>query len=216
MDIEEITRLKKLLKYERKAQKEGFKVIAGVDEAGRGPLAGPVVAAACILPKNFMLPGINDSKQLTPEKRDTLYQALTTHPDVIYGVGVIDHARIDTINILKATIEAMLHAIAQLSRVPDILLVDGMALPQSQIPSWKLISGDALSLSIGAASIIAKVTRDRLMEEYHKEWPHYGFAQHKGYGTSNHLSAIEQHGPCPIHRRSFEPIKTYSLQPIAT
>lgn len=211
MDSIEKERLKKLLKFEQRAYTEGFNLIAGVDEAGRGPLAGPVVAAACILPKDFLLEGIDDSKKLTAEKRNSIYERLTTNPNIIYGVGIVDHIRIDAINILRATIEAMLIAISKLHLPPQLLLVDGMALPESQIPSWKIISGDALSLSIGAASILAKVTRDRLMEQLHTDWPHYGFNQHKGYATSAHLEAIDKHGPCPIHRRSFEPVKTMAL-----
>ncbi len=207
MDRAEKARLKKLLKYEKNAYAEGFQVIAGVDEVGRGPLAGPVVAAACILPKDFLLEGIDDSKKLTPEKREAVYTNLTSNPNVAYGIGVVDHIRIDEINIYRASIEAMLIAVSKLPITPQLLLVDGMALPESQIPSWKIISGDALSLSIGAASIIAKVTRDRMMEQLHHEWPVYGFNQHKGYSTSIHIEAIEKHGPCPIHRRSFERIR---------
>jgi ribonuclease HII len=211
MDALEKARLKSLYKYEKRAYSEGFQVIAGVDEAGRGPLAGPVVAAACILPKNFLLEGIDDSKKLTPAKRESLYQTLTTHPQIVYAIGILDHAAIDAINIYQATIQAMLKAIEGLSLRPDLLLVDGMGLPHAEIPSWKIIEGDALSLSIAAGSIIAKVTRDRMMEEYHRQWPEYGFKQHKGYGTPAHLQALEKHGPCPIHRRSFRGCQESSI-----
>ena len=203
MDASEKKRLKSLYKFEQKAFSEGFKLIAGVDEAGRGPLAGPVVAAACIIPKNFLLAGINDSKKLTLAKREEVYHALTSNPEVIYGVGIVDHTTIDAINIYQATIQAMLQAVSKLSCSPDLLLVDGMNLKGCAIPCWKIVEGDALSLSIGAGSIIAKVTRDRLMEEYHQQWPMYAFHKHKGYATKDHLHALQKHGPCPIHRISF-------------
>lgn len=208
MDANEKKRLTRLSKYEKKAYKEGFKIIAGIDEAGRGPFAGPVVAAACILPPSFRLEGINDSKKMTPQKREKVFQTLTTHSEVCYGIGIIDHIQIDAINIYQASLQAMLQAINQLTIKPDLLLVDGLALRECPITAWKIIDGDALSISIGAASIIAKVTRDRLMNEYHLQWPEYGFQQHKGYSTALHLKAIETHGPCPIHRMSFEPLKS--------
>lgn len=213
MDASEKERLKALYKFEKKAYKEGFQWIAGVDEAGRGPLAGPVVAAACILPKNVFVEGINDSKKLSPAKREQIFNALTSHPKVIYGIGIIDPATIDAINIYQATIQAMLQAVSNLSRRPDLLLVDGMALPQCEIPAWKIIGGDAESLSIGAGSILAKVTRDRLMEAYHQQWPEYGFHKHKGYGTAAHLQALEEYGPCPIHRLTFEPVSSVRGNP---
>ncbi len=207
MDLTEKTRLVQLSMFEKKAYTQGFKIIAGIDEAGRGPLAGPVVAAACILPKRFLLPGINDSKKMTAKQREEVFDALTNHPKVTFGIGIIDHVLIDTLNIYQATIQAMLQAINKLAALPELLLVDGMTLPQANIPFWKIVEGDGLSISIGAASIIAKVTRDRLMNEYHHQWPHYGFNQHKGYGTEKHIKALETHGPCPIHRSSFEPVR---------
>lgn len=209
---EEKQRLEELNVYEKKARKQGFKCVAGIDEAGRGPLAGPVVAAACIIPPGVTFPGVNDSKKLTPKKRFELYQALTTHPKTIYAVGQIDSKEIDRINILQATIQAMLQAIAKLSCTPDLLLVDGLSLPHPFIKCQKIIGGDALSQSIAAASIIAKETRDRLMVEYHREWPEYGFDQHKGYGTAQHQDAIARYGACPIHRQTFEPLKSLLAQ----
>jgi ribonuclease HII len=199
---DERKRLQRLTLFEEEARCEGFCHIAGVDEAGRGPLAGPVVAASCIIPQNLYFPGIDDSKKLTPKKRAELFKDLTFHPDVIYGVATVSHEEIDRINILQATIVAMLQAVAQLSITPDLLLVDGMKLP-SPIPSKKIVKGDSLSQSIAAASIIAKETRDRLMEEYDRLWPEYGFKDHKGYGTERHREAIKKYGPCKIHRMSF-------------
>lgn len=198
----EFERLKQLNLYEEEARQGGFHCIAGVDEAGRGPLAGPVVAASCIIPQGILFPGIDDSKKLTRKQREELYQHLTSHPKVIYGLGTVSHEVIDQINILQATIKAMLQAIAELSITPDLLLVDGMKLPSS-IPSKKIVKGDSLSQSIAAASIIAKETRDRIMEEYDREWPEYGFKDHKGYGTEKHRAALKKHGPCKIHRLSF-------------
>ncbi|WP_284452493.1 ribonuclease HII [Parachlamydia acanthamoebae] len=208
VDEQELKRLHTMATYEEKARRQGYKLVAGVDEAGRGPLAGPVVAAACILPPRFRVPGVNDSKKLTPQKRAQLFQEITTHPKVIYGVGIVATEIIDTINILQATIQAMLDAVNQLSSQPQALLVDGLQLPHPIIPCQKLIHGDSLSLCIAAASIIAKETRDRLMVELDQQWPAYGFAQHKGYGTQQHLDALREHGPCPIHRKTFEPIKS--------
>lgn len=202
-DETELKRLKKLMSFERKACKEGFKLIGGVDEAGRGPLAGPVVAAVCILPKNALIPQIDDSKKLTADIRSRLFNRLTSDSKIRYGIGIIEPEIIDQINIYQATIKAMLMAIEQLEEQPDCLLVDGLQLPHLSIPVTKIIKGDQLSQSIAAASIIAKVTRDRLMHEYHEIWPHYGFNRHKGYGTEFHRNALKEHGPCPIHRRSF-------------
>lgn len=210
IDPDERKRLQKLLIYEEQAFKDGFNSIAGIDEAGRGPLAGPVVAAACIIPKGVFFSGINDSKQLTALERDSLFDQITSHQDVIFGIGIIEPAEIDQINIFQATIRAMCQAIRQLSTTPDFLLVDGLKLPHT-IPSLKIIKGDTLSQSIAAASVIAKVTRDNLMCRYHEQWPHYGFAKHKGYGTPEHLLAIKQHGICAIHRKSFSPCKDAQL-----
>ncbi len=212
IDIDERKRLKALMEFEKKARKDGYKLVAGVDEAGRGPLAGPVVAAACLLPEKLLVPGVNDSKKLTPQQREELFKTLTKNKKVVFGIGIVEHTEIDRINIFQATIVAMLQAIANLDVDPDYLLVDGLKLPHPTIPSLKIIQGDGLSQSIAAASIIAKVTRDRIMQGYHKEFPQYGFDSHKGYGTSRHVDAIYHHGPCSIHRRSFEPIKTLILK----
>jgi ribonuclease HII len=194
--------------YENKARKKGFSRIAGIDEAGRGPLAGPVVAAACILPEGLFLQGIDDSKKLTKEKREELYALITQDPSIEYGVGVVDALMIDQINILQATLRAMIAAVAYLRQKPDYLLVDGRDVPDAGVTGRAIIEGDRLSQSIAAASVIAKVTRDRMMLSYHQEWPQYGFDEHKGYGTPKHVLAIEQFGPCPIHRMSFEPLKS--------
>jgi ribonuclease HII len=194
--------------FECAAKAKGYTLIAGVDEAGRGPLAGPVVAAACILPDDFYMNGINDSKQLTPKKRAVLFEEIVNHPQIKYGIGIVAHTIIDKINILQATIQAMLIAVDSLSVTPHYLLVDGLKLPHPCIPNEKIIKGDALSYSIAAASVIAKETRDRLMDDFDIQWPQYGFAKHKGYGTAKHLAAIQLHGPCPIHRLSFAPLKS--------
>ncbi|HAB98666.1 MAG TPA: ribonuclease HII [Parachlamydiales bacterium] len=198
--------------FEERFRSQGFSRIAGVDEAGRGPLAGPVVAAACILPPSFFLADLNDSKQLTAETRARLYQTLTTQADVLYAISVIDAEEIDRINILQATFLAMQKAVLALPVPPDYLLVDGNQLPQFSIPALALVEGDARSISIAAASILAKVTRDRILEQLDEEYPLYGFKKHKGYATLEHRQAIERYGPCPIHRKSFEPIKSL-LQP---
>lgn len=193
-----------LLRRERSLRRRGFRAIAGVDEAGRGPLAGPVVAAACIFSSNVPILGVNDSKKLTRHQRQSLHTQLTSHPAVHYGVGVIDSEEIDRINIFQATIRAMQVAVAALSIPPDYLLVDGLQLPYPEVPVEKVIGGDGVCYAIAAASIIAKEVRDRLMEEYDGQWPEYGFAQHKGYGTELHRAALQKYGPCPIHRRSFK------------
>lgn len=203
LDLAEVQRLKKLMKFERAAFKQGFKFIAGVDEAGRGPLAGPVVSAACILPKKCFIPGVDDSKKLTAQQRHDLFEKITTDSSIIYAIGVVSPEEIDRINILQATIASMLQAIAKLPSLPDMLLVDGLHLSHTTVPCQKIIKGDQQSQSIAAASIIAKETRDRMMKMYHMEWPQYGFDRHKGYGTADHYKALESHGPCPIHRKSF-------------
>lgn len=195
--------------FDKTVRQRGYGLIAGVDEVGRGPLAGPVVAAACILlVKRASFAGIDDSKKLSAEKRQHFYELLTSDKQVIYGVGVASVEEIDLINIYQATIQAMLRAIAALSIQPDLLLVDGLKLPHPEIPCEKVIGGDGRSLSIAAASNIAKVTRDKMMLNYHQEHPEYGFDSHKGYGTPQHLAAIQAHGPLPIHRMSFAPFKT--------
>lgn len=186
----------------------GYQRIAGIDEAGRGPLAGPVVAAACVLPEGLFFPGIDDSKKLSSAKRFTLFQEIISSPGVDYGLGVVGADLVDEINILQATLMAMLMAINRLSFPPDFLLVDGPYLPETPIPGKGIIHGDRLSQSIAAASILAKCTRDQIMDQAHETWPLYGFIKHKGYGTKAHCQAIAEHGPCPIHRMSFEPMKS--------
>ena len=205
----EISRLRKMCKFENRLKREGFSLIAGVDEAGRGPLAGPVVAAACILPPKVFFEHLNDSKKLTPEMREELYAKITMHPDVHFGVGVIDEETIDRVNILQATFLAMGKAVHELKIIPDYLLVDGNRAPKFERPALTIVKGDGHSVSIAAASVIAKVTRDRMMVEFDKKWPEYGFKRHKGYGTEEHFEAIEKFGPCPIHRKSFTRIKDW-------
>ena len=190
-----------LMRYERQYDGEGL--IAGVDEAGRGPLAGPVVAAAVILYPGAEILGINDSKKLGEKKRESLYPEII-EKSMAVGVGIVSAARIDEINILQATYEAMRKAVGTLCFRPDVLLVDAVTIPGLEgIRQVPIIKGDAKSLSIGAASIIAKVTRDRIMREMDTIYPEYGFAGHKGYGTAAHVEALKAYGPCPIHRRSF-------------
>ncbi len=208
LDEEERLRLQDMMVYEEEAYQKGYQLIAGLDEAGRGPLAGPVVAAACILPKGALFAHVDDSKKLTAKMRAYLFERLTHDPSVCYAIGVIESPEIDRVNIYQATIQAMWQAVGKLATCPDCLLVDGMGLPDSKFPLIKIVGGDALSQSIAAASILAKETRDRLMRVYHKEWPLYGFDQHKGYATAQHLETLERYGPCPIHRRSFDPLKS--------
>ena len=196
----ERARMETLKQYERQYGVAGY--VCGIDEAGRGPLAGPVGAGAAILPKDCGILGINDSKQLSEKKREELYSVILEEA-VAVGIGMASPQRIDEINILMATYEAMRQAIQNLSVVPDILLNDAVCIPQVEIPQVPIIRGDAKSISIGAASILAKVTRDRLMVEYDKIMPEYGFARHKGYGTSEHIEAIRVYGPSSIHRQSF-------------
>lgn len=200
-------RLFEITQFERAAESQGYLKIAGVDEAGRGPLAGPVVAAACILPKDFYIDKINDSKKLSHELREEIYHMLTTHPDVIYGVGIVGAFIIDQINILQATLQAMAAAIVYLRERPDFVLIDGNKKPSIQIPCQTVVQGDTLSQSIMAAAIIAKVTRDRQMVEFDQQFPQYGFKTHKGYPTLEHIAALKQWGPCPLHRKSYQPVK---------
>ncbi|MBI5672037.1 MAG: ribonuclease HII [Nitrospirae bacterium] len=192
--------------FERAARLCGYRRIAGIDEAGRGPLAGPVVAAAVVLPVRCRLSGIDDSKQLSEGERARLYAAILEHA-VGMGIGSADVGEIDRLNILEATKLAMRRAIDQLAPSPDYLLIDAVTLPGIGIPQRPIIKGDSLSLSIAAASIIAKVTRDRLMAEYHDLFPEYDFLSHKGYGTREHLQRLARHGPCSIHRRTFTPVR---------
>ncbi len=200
-------RVAKLYAYEEQALAEGFRIVAGVDEAGRGPLAGPVSIAAVVLPHNLYLPRINDSKKLSPNVRDELFDEIQEKA-ISIGTALVDAAVIDRLNIYQATINGMYEAIFSLNPQPDKVLIDAVRLEQLPMKSLSIIKGDAKSASIAAASIIAKVTRDRLMDEYDREYPQYGFARHKGYGTAEHIDAIRKYGPCPIHRKSFEPIKS--------
>lgn len=196
----ERARIEKLKEYERKYESYGY--ICGIDEVGRGPLAGPVVAGAVILPKDCDILYINDSKKLSEKKREELYDIIMEKA-VATGIGMVSPARIDEINILQATYEAMRQAIQNLAVTPDILLNDAVTIPEVKIPQVPIIKGDAKSISIGAASIIAKVTRDRLMVEYDKVMPEYGFASNKGYGSQVHIEALKKYGASPIHRQSF-------------
>lgn len=189
----------------------GHHRIAGVDEAGRGPLAGPVAAAAVILPLDFSCPELNDSKKLSAAKRESLYQIITSHPQVRWAVATASSSEIDEWNILRATHLAMRRAVEQLPELPDYCLVDGLPVKGLPCPHQAVVKGDALSLPIAAASIIAKVTRDRIMLEMDAEHPEYGFAKHQGYGTKAHLDALRLHGPCRHHRFSFQPVAQRSL-----
>lgn len=200
--------------FERELWESGFARVAGVDEAGRGPLAGPVVAAACVLSPKVAIRGVHDSKQLTRQKRLALFELLRRHADVQIGIGIIDSETIDQINIFQATIRAMWKALEELNPQPDCILVDGRPIPHPTLTVKGIVGGDALCYAIAAASIIAKETRDRLMEEYHQMWPEYGFDRHKGYATRDHVEALHRLGPCPIHRRSFKPDR-YSQELVA-
>jgi len=200
--------------FERALWRKNLARVAGVDEAGRGPLAGPVVAAAAILPPRWAesglpagLDGLNDSKQLTETQREKFFAFLTSCDEVEFAIAQIDAAQIDEINILQATHRAMNVALAKLNPPPQHALVDGRAVRTMRVPQTAIVKGDARSYSIAAASVLAKVTRDRLMLEFHAQFPEYGFAGHKGYGTAKHLAAIVKFGACPIHRKSFAPLK---------
>ena len=203
-----------MLQFERQFWDQGYVRLAGVDEAGRGPLAGPVVAAALVFDRAFLeaelfglLQGITDSKALTGQQRDAFYLVLTQRCPASIGVGLADVAEIDSLNILRATHLAMARALQLLSPLPDLALVDGLPVSGLPCPSRAIVKGDARSLSIAAASIVAKVTRDRLMVELDRQYPQYGFARHKGYGTRAHMKALLEYGPSPIHRRSFRPVQ---------
>ena len=195
------------LKRERALRETGLRRIAGIDEAGRGPLAGPVVAAAVILPEKFRHKTLDDSKKMTEAKRDLLFAELTSHAGVQWAFAIVESDEIDRLNILRATHEAMRRAVAGLAEPPEHVLIDGLEVRPFPIPQTALVGGDAISFSIAAASVIAKVTRDRLMVEMDALYPQYGFAAHKGYGTAQHLANLRIHGPCPIHRKSFEPVQ---------
>jgi ribonuclease HII len=202
------------LGFERELWQQGTSFVAGVDEAGCGPLAGPVVAAAVVFPCRWLeaglhskLRGLNDSKQLTEEQREKYYAILTSHGEICYGVAIVDVEMIDRINILQATHRAMNLALEQLNPAPQHVLVDGRPVKSLRFPHTPLVKGDCRSYSIAAASVLAKVTRDRMMAEFDKQFPGYGFAEHKGYATPQHYAAIKTNGPCAIHRRSFSPFR---------
>jgi ribonuclease HII len=199
------------LSYELALDARGLRRIAGIDEAGRGPLAGPVAAAAVILPKNFTCAGLDDSKKISPRKRELLYEQLTTDPEILWAVATANREEIDRLNILRATHLAMRRAAELLSITPDHCLIDGLPVRDFPFPHDAIVKGDGLSLSIAAASIIAKVTRDRIMRELDQEFPQFGFAKHQGYGTKVHLEALRIHGPCCHHRRSFQPVAQLTL-----
>ncbi len=196
----ELARLEAMREYEDTYDACAY--ICGIDEAGRGPLAGPVVAAAAVLPKDCQIFYLNDSKKLSEKKRDLLFDEIKEKA-VAYGIGIVSPQVIDEINILQATYEAMRQAISQLNLIPEILLNDAVTIPGVDIMQVPIVKGDAKSVSIAAASILAKVTRDRMMMEHDQIYPEYGFAKHKGYGTAAHIAALKEYGPCPIHRRTF-------------
>jgi ribonuclease HII len=199
-------RLAEMKLIEEELYAGGVRYIAGIDEVGRGPLAGPVVAAAVILPTDFDILGVDDSKKLSGKKREELYDQIVKYA-VSWGIGIIDNYIIDEINILEATKLAMKQAVEKLETTPEYILIDALTLKDVTIPQRGIIRGDSLSVSIAAASIVAKVTRDRMMDAYHLQYPHYSFDQNKGYGTKAHYEGIDCHGPCKLHRRSF--LKNY-------
>lgn len=203
----ERSRVAALYAYEDAAAAEGYDIVAGVDEAGRGPLAGPVSVAAVILPRGLYLPKLNDSKKLSPKVREELFDEIQAKA-IAVSSALIDAKTIDRINIYQATMNGMYESIFSLDPQPQKVLIDAVPLDRLPMPSESIIKGDAKSASIAAASIIAKVTRDRLMDAYDRQYPEYGFAHHKGYGTAEHLAALRKYGPCPIHRLSFEPIRS--------
>ena len=207
------------LAHERELWRKGAMIVAGVDEAGCGPLAGPVVAAAVVFPRAWLkagldrkLRGLNDSKQLTGEQREKFFSILTAHPDIGFAIASVDAETIDRINILEAAHRAMNLALDQLQPPPQHVLVDGRPVKSMPFPNTALVKGDARSYSIAAASVLAKVTRDRMMREFDQLYPGYGFAEHKGYGTRQHLDALQRLGACPIHRKSFAPLKVKELE----
>lgn len=191
--------------FERSAREAGYTCIAGLDEAGRGPLAGPVVAAAVVLPDGLLIPGVKDSKQISEKKRERLFD-IVREQAICYGIGIADERTIDEVNIYQATIVAMERSLETLHPRPDYLLLDAITLPRVPIPQKPLIKGDCRSHSIAAASILAKVTRDRMMLELHDQYPQYNFRKHKGYGTREHLEALQKYGPCVAHRKTFNPV----------
>jgi ribonuclease HII len=196
--------------FEKEVRARGFRLVAGIDEAGRGPLAGPVVAAAVMLPPRARLSGVDDSKRLSPKQREEAF-ALLQEKALAIGVGIVEAGEIDRINIHQASLRAMEKAVAKLSLIPDFLFIDGLHTLTLPLPQKAVVKGDQRCLAIAAASIVAKVTRDRIMTDYHREYPEYNFIRHKGYGTKEHIQAIEKYGSCPLHRRSFRPIYQRSL-----
>ena len=201
-----------LFEFDKDFYNKGLSFVSGIDEAGRGPLAGPVVAAAVILPKDIFIDGVNDSKKLTEKKRNVLFEEIKQKA-FSYGIGIVDAKTIDEINILQATFLAMKKALEQLSVTPDLLLIDGNhIIPNLKYNQQAIVSGDAKSACIACASILAKVTRDNMMLEYAKKYPQYNFEKHKGYGTKAHIEAIEKFGPCPIHRMTFAPLNSKQLE----
>ena len=203
MKEKEELRLKELKQIEEELYNSGVNLICGIDEAGRGPLAGPVVVAAAIMPRNSMIEGVNDSKKVSEKKREKLYDLITDEA-IAYGVGIIDQKEIDRINILNATKEGLTMAVKELNPKPDLIIVDALSKIDTEgIPYKSIIKGDAKCYSIACASIIAKVTRDRIMRQWDEVYPQYGFIKHKGYGTAAHISAIKEYGLCPLHRLSF-------------
>ncbi len=197
-----------MLKYETTATKQGFRYVIGVDEAGRGPLAGPVVAAAVLLPQKVSLKGLDDSKKLSEKTREKFFPEII-ETALAYGVGVVSVETIEKINILQAALLAMKQAVEKCEPPPDLLLIDGNQRVDHQAQQWTIVKGDSKSLSIAAASVLAKVTRDRIMREYHQSYPEYEFDRHKGYPTKLHKAKIQQFGPCPIHRKTFKGVKEY-------
>lgn len=200
-----------LLSFERDLTKKGYKLIGGIDEAGRGPLAGPVVAACVILDIDLPILGIDDSKKLSKSQRESLYLEIKKNAIAI-GIGIVDNKVIDEINILRASLEAMIQAVKNLPIKPDFLLIDGQFYPEIDFPKQAIIGGDSKSLSIASASIIAKVTRDKIMLELDKIYPQYGFSRNKGYPTKEHISALKKYGPCDIHRKTFAPVIDVTCQ----
>ena len=199
------------LSHEKRLQGEGFLCVAGIDEAGRGPLAGPVSAAAVVLPEGYAHGVLNDSKQLSERVRESVYEEIVSDGSIRWASAMVDAQEIDRINILQATWEAMRRAFGKLDPLPDVALIDGKPVKNFPVEHKPLVKGDSISLSIAAASIIAKVERDRLMVQYAEQYPEYGFERHKGYGTAAHREAILRFGPCPIHRHSFAPIAQREL-----
>lgn len=199
-----------LYQYDESLREKGFLRIAGIDEAGRGPLAGPVVAAAVVFSKGITIKGLRDSKKVPEKERETLYPEILRFSEDV-GVGIVGHEEIDRLNILRATKLAMQYAIENLSQPPDILVIDALSLPSVPIKQLSIIKGESISASIAAASIVAKVVRDKIMMEYHRQYPHYNFEKHKGYSTKEHLDMIRLYGPCPIHRKSFQRVMSVDL-----